>query len=595
LPGPLAGEVAGLCGYLPLALRIAGALLRHRPAWDLEHLAGQLRDQHQRVGALSDGDRRLAAVFDLSYASLHAQHQLLWRRLGLVPGPDLDACAAAILAEVDPALATGLLEDLVDDNLLTAYSPGRDRQHDLLRAHAASLTAADPAAEREAATKRLLHYYAHTARRASLPIARYPRPEPGGPAPACAPELADSEIARAWLRTEQPNLEASFGHAGQHGLDSHAIALAAGLAEILLSDGPWARALDICQAAADAASRADQPADHADALTDLGRLRQLTGDYPGAVADLTRALAVYRSLRDCMGEANALASLGRVRAQTGAYPAAGEELGLALDLYRGLGSRLGEANALITLARLRQVTGDHPGATDVLTRALEIYQELSHPHGQASVLVDLGRVRTLTGDYPAAAEALTRALEIYRGTGNRLGEANALTDLGRVREVTGDYPAAGGTLTAALEIYRALGNRNGEAYALTNLGHARHQAGDYPGAGEALARALEIYRAIGNRGNTAWALNSYAATLAASGQRPRALRLYEQALAMNRELNKPDDEAVALEGIAEHHLAAGNPAAGIARLHQALTIYQQLGMARDADRVQSLLARLAAG
>jgi len=29
---PLAGEVAQLCGHLPLALRIAAALLRHRPA-----------------------------------------------------------------------------------------------------------------------------------------------------------------------------------------------------------------------------------------------------------------------------------------------------------------------------------------------------------------------------------------------------------------------------------------------------------------------------------------------------------------------------------------------------------------------------------
>ena len=45
----LLDEIAALCGYLPLALRIAASLLRHRPAWTLEHLAGQLRDQHQRV------------------------------------------------------------------------------------------------------------------------------------------------------------------------------------------------------------------------------------------------------------------------------------------------------------------------------------------------------------------------------------------------------------------------------------------------------------------------------------------------------------------------------------------------------------------
>jgi DNA-binding SARP family transcriptional activator len=591
---PLPGEVARLCGYLPLALRIAGSLLRHRPVWDLEHLAAKLRDRHHRVSVLADGDRQLAAVFDLSYASLDAPHRRLWRHLGLMPGPDLDAYAAATLVQVDPSLATGLLEDLVDDNLLNAYSPGRYRLHDLLRAHAGTLAGGDLVPERDAAMDRLLHYYAHTAQNASVPIARYPRPALDGPAPAYAPVIKGPEAARTWLRTEQPNLEAAFACACKHGLDEHAIALAGGLAEVLLIDGPWARALDIHQAAADTADRVGDPAAQANALTDLGRVRQVTGDYPEAREVLTRALEVYRALGNGLGEANALTNLGRVRALTGAYPDAGEALTQALEAYRGLGNRLGEASALIDLARLRQVTGDYPQASDALSRAHEIYHALNHQNGQANALTDLGRLRHLTGDYPAAGEALTQALEVYRALGNRLGEANALTDLGRVREVTGDYRGAGGALARGLEIYRALGNRNGEAYALTNLGHVRHLAGDYSGAGEALARALEIYRALGNRGNEAWALNYYAATLAACGERPRALVLYEQALAMNHELNKPDDEAVSLEGIAEHHLAAGDPAGGTTQLHQALKIYQRLGLARDIQRVESRLTNLAA-
>jgi len=70
-------------------------LLRHRPAWSPEHLAALLRDQHQRLGTLFDGDRNLAAVFDLSYQNLGATHQRLFRRLGLLPGADVDAYAAA--------------------------------------------------------------------------------------------------------------------------------------------------------------------------------------------------------------------------------------------------------------------------------------------------------------------------------------------------------------------------------------------------------------------------------------------------------------------------------------------------------------------
>jgi DNA-binding SARP family transcriptional activator/tetratricopeptide (TPR) repeat protein len=550
---PRAGEIAELCGYLPLALRIAASLLRHRPAWTLEQLAAQLRDQHRRVTALSDGERELAAVFDLSYRSLGEQHRRLWRRLGLIPGPDLDAYSAAALTQVTLTAAAEVLEDLVDHNLLTAYAQGRYRLHDLLRVHARVLAEPDPAPERIGALNRLLHYYAHTAQHASVPLARYPRPLPDDPAPAHSPVLTEPEAAQIWLRTEQPNLDAAFTHAHTHGLDEHSVALAEGLAVIMQADGPWPRALEIHEAAAETAERLGQPAAHAAALTDLGRVRRLTGDGTGAAEVLTRTLEIHRATGNRLGEADALNDLGRVRYLTGDYPGSGHALSHAFEIFHALGNRLGEANALS----------------------------------------DLARVRYMTGDYPGAADALTRALEIIRATGNHVGEANALNDLGRVRYLTGDYPGAGQALAQALEINRTLGNRPGEADVLTELGRVAQSTGDYPAADDALTRALEIYRALGHRGNEAWALNYYAATLAATGRSPRALEVYEQALEMNRELNKPDDEALSLEGIAEHHLANDDHVQGTAYLNQALEIYQRLGMTPDTRRVQDRIKSLA--
>jgi len=197
---PLLDKIAHRCGRLPLALRIAGALLRHRPAWNPDHLAALLRDEHRRVPALSDGERDLATVFDLSYMGLSGRHRLL-----LVPGPDADAdaYAAAALLDTDPDTATGLLEDLADHNLLIACAPGRYRLHDLIRARARTLAATDPAADRDAALDRLLRYYAHTAHTAhtaAIPITRRPQPALGGSAPVRKPALPDPETARAWLR-----------------------------------------------------------------------------------------------------------------------------------------------------------------------------------------------------------------------------------------------------------------------------------------------------------------------------------------------------------------------------------------------------------
>jgi hypothetical protein len=141
---PQLERVAHLCGLLPLALRIAAALLRHRPSWTLAHLVDKLRDAHPTLAGFHDGDCDLAAVFDLSYTALPEEHQRLFRRLGLNPGPDTDLYAAAALLDVDPGTAESLLQHLVDHNLLTESIPGRYRMHDLIRAHSHILAATYP-------------------------------------------------------------------------------------------------------------------------------------------------------------------------------------------------------------------------------------------------------------------------------------------------------------------------------------------------------------------------------------------------------------------------------------------------------------------
>ncbi len=589
---PLLGEIARQCGRLPLALRIAGALLRHRPAWNPEYLAALLRDEHRRVSALSDGERDLTTVLALSYTGLSGRHQLLLRRLGLVPGPDADAYAAAALLGTHPETATGLLEDLTDHNLLIAHAPGRYRLHDLIRAHARALAATDPPPERDAALDRLLRYYGHTAHRASIPIARRPRPRPGGPAPVRIPALPDAATARAWLRTERDNLEQAHAHAHVHNLHEHTLTLAAGLAEILRTDGPYARALALHQAAADAAPHHDSPAAHANVLTDLGIMRRLAGDLTGARDVLSQALEIYRAASDRLGEANTLAELGRARGYAGEMSGADDALVQALEIYRATGDRPGEADMLADLGIMRRVAGDPTGAVGAFSQALEIYRATGDRQGEADALTELGRAQALTGDLAGADDALGQALGFYRATGHHHSEAYVLTNLGVVRRLTGDPAGAAGVLGRALEIYRTIGYSQGEAEALANLGIVRRLTGDLAGAHDAQATALDLYRKRGSRHDEAWALNHYAATIAARGDLPRAAALYQQALTMNRELSKPDGQAIALEGLGECHLTVGETEAGTARLRQAEEIFQRLGMAIDAGRVRTRVADL---
>ena len=633
---PLLEQAVELCGYLPLALLIAGALLRTGgAAWNLSVLIERLKAGRpgRELSGYTDESRSVQAIFDLSYQQLSEELKVLFRRVGLLPGPEIDAYAAAALLDSDPHAAGWLVERLADHSLLTGSAPGRFHPHDLVRAHARSLAAAsDPEEDRATALDRLYVYYAHTAETASADIARHPRAANERPAPAHAPELADQVIARAWLRTEYADLDAAFTHAHAQGLDEHTIALASGLAEVLLADGPFTRALEIHQAAAETAERLGLDAarvaalndlgraqiatdafpaalgvltgsvdlarglglrrDEGNALTHIGRVKMLTGEYAEADDVLTRALEIFREDASPLGEANALTDLGFVLYALGRFTEAADAADRALERYRSVGHRLGEASALGVLGRIRITLGDYRGCADAQTQALQIFRELGHRLGEANALNELGRVHYLLGDYPESLDVLNQALEIYRAHRNPVGEATVLGELGRVQRLTGDYPGAVEAHARALQIFRTLGHRPGEAGALTTLGRVYYLMERYSEAEDVLSQALQIFRAIGERGNEAWALNYYAATLAATDRRARAFELYQQALAMNREFDKPDDEAISLEGIADHNLAEGAADEGVTHLREALEIYDRLGMRADSERVHARLTEL---
>ena len=69
-------------------------------------------------------------------------------------------------------------------------------------------------------------------------------------------------------------------------------------------------------------------------MADLGRLLHLTGDLPGAVDALTRALKINRELGHRSNEAVSLTGLGRLLHLTGDLPGAVDALTQALACQR---------------------------------------------------------------------------------------------------------------------------------------------------------------------------------------------------------------------------------------------------------------------
>jgi class 3 adenylate cyclase/tetratricopeptide (TPR) repeat protein len=627
---PAVGEIIRLCGFLPLAIGMVARQLHHHPAWTPAGRAAELAAAVDRLELMATENLSVAAAFNLSYQDLTTDQRRLFRRLGLHPGTDLDAYAAAALDGTSLATARRGLEALYDQYLLAEPARGRYRLHDLIREHARALAGReDPAPDRDLATARLLDYYQHTAALADSLLTRRARTGPAA-GPAEFPALAGQEQALAWARSERANLIACLDEAAGAGQHARVIALTAGLAGLLRRDGPWAEAVARHADALRAARHLDDRPAQAGALTSLGEMQRLTGDYRGAAADLQEALVIYRDIRDRPGQASAVTSLGEVRRMTGDYPGAAAALEEGLGLSRELGDRIGQASALNELGRVRRMTGDYPGAAAALQEALGLSRDLGDRIGQASALRilgevqvvtgdypgaaaaqeealglsrdlgdrlgqanalnSLGRVRQVTGDYPAAAAALKEALGLYHDFGDGIGQANALTHLGEVRRATGDYPGAAAALEEALAIFRGLGNRIGQAYALNELGRGRRMAGDYPGAAAALEEALGLYRDLGDRGGEVEVLNEAGTLRRVRGDLSEARSYHRQSLDLARQIGSAWDEAHALAGLGRCLLATGGSSEGEDLLRQALEIFQRIGAAETADVTAELQA-----
>jgi hypothetical protein len=211
-------ELTGLCAGLPLALAIAAARAAARPGLRLAALAAELRGTQSRLDGLSTGDPAtdVRTVFSWSCQQLSEPAARMFRLLGLHPGPDITAAAAASLAGVPPGHARQTLAELARAHLITEHAPGRYACHDLLRAYAAEQAAShDSDAARRAAVHRMLDHYLHTASAASILLHSDRSPVTlSCPQPLVRPEeLADREQALAWFRAERQVLLAAISQA----------------------------------------------------------------------------------------------------------------------------------------------------------------------------------------------------------------------------------------------------------------------------------------------------------------------------------------------------------------------------------------------
>ncbi|SEM39327.1 tetratricopeptide repeat protein [Streptacidiphilus jiangxiensis] len=497
-----AAEVLRLCGRLPLALRLAGARLRHRPGWTVGIL----------VERMAEGVDEFDTAFAMSVRQLDRATGRFFRLLGLLPGSSFDEHLAAALAQVPVRSARAMLEDLLDAHLVQQPTAGRYRMHDLVHQHARrACEQQDAAADRARALGRLLDYYVHAAAAAdaAMPFLARSRAVTAGEAPQQLPDFAGKEAAFAWYATEYENLIAVFETAMAIGADVHACELPRFMRAFFARRCGTTHLNFLFERSLVAAQRLGDPHQLAEAHSDLGFARYNAGRMTEAADSYASAAVLVAETGDVWSQAELTMRRGFLRWDEGDVDEPLELFREAGRLYEAAGCPTGTAHATAYEAWALLQLGRTEEAASMARETLAV------PHPD-----------------PSWPPALTARITLGVAIAHEQPEA------------------AEDHLRQALAAARADGHRHNEAWGLNCLGVALRRMGRYE---EALAAHREAFALLEELFEEHWKihfLNGYAETCSLAGLPDQALALYREALDLAPKLGYRHEEAAARAGIA---------------------------------------------
>ncbi|GAA3731392.1 tetratricopeptide repeat protein [Streptomyces tremellae] len=476
---PSVDRIAGLCGGLPLALRVAGSALGARSA---ARLAGDLA----AYGPVPSAERALW----LRYTDQDDLARRLLRRLALAGRASLGASAAAALLATGEQEAQRLLTALADAGLIDHVRGRRYRLHDVVRGFAlARLLDEEGAEERTAAQERLIRNYSELADTViRLVDGNMSTRADLFRTTADAHGFTSPDAALRWLDEESSFITAALRQA--EGVDQQAVlGLLGALCDYCLLRGDLYRLGEINELA----HAVGQGLLVRSVQWRTGIAARQVGDLDTARTTLTSVVELYREAEQAAGEALALCSLGITLHHQGDLAGAAGRLREALALQEPEPLAGDRAWTLHALAAVERDRGRVREALAMLTEALELHGANGSVHGEAWAHFQLGQVLLRLDEPAGAEESLRLALDLYGRTGDGRGEAWALTQLARTRLMAGEPAEAAEDLRAALARHRDNEDARGEAWTLYYLGQALEDAGDRDQAVRELERARTMF------------------------------------------------------------------------------------------------------
>jgi tetratricopeptide (TPR) repeat protein len=535
-------ELAELCAHLPLALRIAAANLAARPH---QTIAGSVRelggtDLLTRLHVVGDPESAVAAAFDMSYRFLPAAAQRLFRLLGLVPGPEVDREAAAILLGRDPSDPVPELDELLSAHLLFEPSPGRYRSHDLLALYARRHAGEEPAAVREGVLHRLLSWYLLGTDAATriLLNAYWTEDRSELALTGTARDFSGPDEAQTWLEAELANLTAAVTYAADHGPPPFAWHLANSLRGFLHTRGS-----EVELAVARAGLRAAQAANHvlgqAFCHGALGIAAVTLGELRTAMEEYESARQQYIWIQHSRGIANTSSNLGDVCIRLGDIDHAIPHIEDALKHYSTDSST--RAVSLTNLATTHRIRGNYVEALHIDSECLALAERTGSAYLIATAKIGLGMTYLNRGDPATAETLLLEAHSTFGQLGSDIDTYDTLAGLVLVCTRTGRTDEAFTRITSLNDLIdRGLYSSTGDDWAHAAILETHLAAGQVDEAIAIGTPALEQHDRDGHRLTTMRLQLLLGQAHAARGDIGATRRYWEAALACATEQALPE-------------------------------------------------------
>jgi DNA-binding SARP family transcriptional activator/tetratricopeptide (TPR) repeat protein len=547
--------IVQLCGWLPLAVRIAGARLAGRPHWRLALLAERLGDERRRLDELTTGDLEVRASVALSYRGRADQERRLFRLLGLLKAPSFPAWVAAALLDIRLAEAEQLLERLVDAQLVEAAGQDqvgqlRYRLHDLLRVYARErLELEEPTEAQRASLERVLQAYLALAEQADAllepsAVNHYGGDPVRGPRDHPAATFVEHDPL-GWLAAEHASLVAAVDQGCDAGLGEPSWRLATALVSFFGARAHWDDWQHTHTIALAAARRTGDRDAQGRVLGSLADLYVARNRFDEASRCLEQSLVAFRETGNRRGELQSLAGLGAIDRRQGRFDDTVTRLEQSLSGFRELGWPGGEAEALFELGEAYREQGRLEAAAVCLEQSLRLMRAVGDRLWEAPILRSLALTHCAQGRFGEAMASLEHSLALTRASGDHHGEAYVLQSLGEVHRIQGCLEEAGSCLERSLALARATGDRAAEAYVMHSLGEVRLEQGRLEEAAGCLEWSLAVFYERGLRQWEARVLSSLGTLLAAKGEQAAAGTAWQSALAIFRELGMPEAAEVA--------------------------------------------------